>query len=79
MTNQALDDLRANALSLPESDRAKLAHDLVASLDGAPDADALNRWESELLRRLAEVEGGTASLLSRQEFRDRMSDRLTKP
>lgn len=78
MTSQTLDTLRASVLSLPESDRAKLARDLVASLDGAPDADALDAWDAELLRRLAEVEGGAATLLSREEFRDRMSKRLAK-
>ncbi len=78
-TNQTLADLRATALRLPESERAELAHDLVASLDGAADADALDQWDAELLRRLADVESGTATLLSREEFRDRIRKRLTKP
>ena len=79
MSNQMLASLRADALSLSESDRAELAHDLVASLDGAPDADAIDAWDAELLRRLAEVEAGTATLMSRQEFRERIRERLAKP
>ena len=79
MVNQTLEALRANALSLPEAERAELAHDLVASLDGVAEVDAIDQWDAELLRRLAEVEAGTATLLSREEFRDRMRDRLTKP
>ena len=54
--------LRAN---VTESDRAELAHDLVASLDGAADADAIDQWDAELLQRFAEVEAGTATLLNR--------------
>ena len=79
MPNQSLADLRTTALGLPESERAQLAHDLVASLDGAADADALDRWDAELLRRLAEVNSGTATLLTREEFRGRMQERLNKP
>jgi putative addiction module component (TIGR02574 family) len=79
MTNQTLADLRATALRLSVSERAKLAHDLVASLDGTADPNALDQWDAELLRRLAEVESGNANLLSRQEFRDRIRERLTKP
>ena len=76
MTNQTLAEIRATVLQLSESERAKLAHDLVESLDGAADEDALDQWDAELLRRLAEVESGTANLLSRSEFRARIRERL---
>ena len=78
MTDHSLAELRATVLSLPDPERAELAHDLVASLDGAADSDALDQWDAELLRRLAEVECGTATLLSREEFRDRMREQLAK-
>jgi len=76
MTNHTLASLKENALALPEEERAELARDLVASLDGAADVDAIDQWDAELLRRLAEVEAGTAVLLSREEFRSRMKARL---
>lgn len=76
MGNQTLDSVRATALALPETDRAELAQDLVASLDGAADSDAIDLWDAELLRRLAEVKAGTATLHSREEFRDRLKERL---
>ena len=76
MTNQTLDSVRTTALELPEADRAELAHDLVASLDGTADADANDQWDVELLRRLAEVRAGTATLHSREEFRERLRKRL---
>jgi putative addiction module component (TIGR02574 family) len=46
------------ALELPESERAALAHDLLASLDGPPDAQ--RAWEVEITKRLDELEAGKA-------------------
>ncbi|MDE2052079.1 MAG: addiction module protein, partial [Gammaproteobacteria bacterium] len=40
------------AFELPESGRAALAHDLLASLDGPPGADAQQAWEAEITNRL---------------------------
>jgi putative addiction module component (TIGR02574 family) len=76
MANQSLDAVKATALELPKADRAELAHDLVASLDGTPEADAIDHWDAELLRRLAEVKADTAVLHSRAEFRARLKERL---
>ncbi len=78
MANSALDKLRAEALSLPEPERAELAHNLVASLDGPADADAQHAWDKEILRRLAEIESGNADLIDREEFRRRVLARLER-
>jgi hypothetical protein len=51
-----LENVRSEALTLSESERAELAHDLVASLDGPPDADAEALWEAEILHRLSEID-----------------------
>lgn len=51
MTNTArklLDD----ALTLPKEDRAHIATELLASLDGPPDADWDEAWLAELDRRV---------------------------
>ena len=50
MASGILERVRSEALTLSESERAELAHDLVASLDGPPDADAEPLWEAEILR-----------------------------
>jgi len=71
-----LERVRAEALSLPETERAELAHSLVASLDGPADADAESAWDAEILRRLAEVDEGAAKLIDREEFRRRMRARI---
>lgn len=76
MAKQTLAAVRATALELSEEERAELAHDLVASLDGTADSDAIDQWDAELLRRLAEVKAGTATLHIRQEFRERLRERL---
>ena len=79
MSGIALEKVRSEALSLPEAERAELAHDLVASLDGPADSDAENAWDAEILRRLAEIDSGTAELIDREEFRRRMRARNSRP
>jgi Putative addiction module component len=39
------------ALRLPLADRAEFAAELLASMDGAPDADAEQAWAAEISRR----------------------------
>lgn len=47
-------ELLADALSLPERERAELARELIASLDGPPDPDAEELWAEEIRRRIEE-------------------------
>lgn len=72
----SLGRLRAEALMLPEAERAELAHALVKSLDAPSDADAADEWDKELLRRLTEIDAGTATLVDRSAFQQRMQARL---
>lgn len=78
MGSPALKKLRVEALNLSESERAELAHNLVTSLDGPADPDAEKAWEAEILRRLAEIDAGTAALIDREEFRRRMRARMSR-
>lgn len=48
----------AEVLALPESDRAYLAHQLIASLNTTVDADAQAQWEEVIDRRSREMEEG---------------------
>jgi putative addiction module component (TIGR02574 family) len=75
MGNPTLEKLRAEVLKLSEPDRAELAQQLVASLDGTPDPDVEVAWDAEILRRLTEIDAGTAKLVDREEFRRRMRTR----
>ena len=76
MASIVLDRLRSEALTLSEPERAELAHALLTSLDGVPDADAQDSWDREIVRRLGEIDAGTARLIDRDEFRRRMRNRL---
>jgi len=44
--------LLTQALALPERERAELARELIASLDGLPDPDVDEAWAAEIQRRL---------------------------
>jgi putative addiction module component (TIGR02574 family) len=76
MTSVALEQLRTKALELSEPERAELAHDLVASLDGAPETGVADEWNAEILRRLDQIDAGAASFMSRDEFNRLMRQHL---
>jgi len=78
MGKAGMDKVRSEALSLPEAERAELAHSLVASLDGPADADAERAWEAEILRRLSDIDSGTAPLIDRTEFSRRLRERIKR-
>lgn len=72
-----LNILCAEALTLPPAERAELARALVASLDGPADAAAAQGWDEEVLRRLDEMDGGSAKLVDQEELRRRLRVALT--
>ncbi len=76
MSSSTLESLRSEVLSLPQDERAELAQDLMASFDAPADADAAEAWDKEILRRLAEIDSGTAKLIDRAELRRRTEQRL---
>lgn len=55
-------DVLADALRLQPDARAELAAELLASLDGPPDADGEAAWDAEIDRRVAAIEAGTIAL-----------------
>ncbi|HLD14312.1 MAG TPA: addiction module protein [Burkholderiales bacterium] len=79
MGSKALEKLRSEALNLSETERAELAYNLVVSLDGSPDAGVEKAWDTEILRRLSEIDAGTANLVDRKELRRRMRARMNRP
>lgn len=78
MDTPTLEKVRTEALSLSEAERAELAHNLVASLDGRADPDVETAWDAEILRRLAEIDAGTVNLIDREEFRRLMRARMSR-
>jgi putative addiction module component (TIGR02574 family) len=78
MGSPTLEKVRSEALNLTESERAELAHNLVASLDGPSEPDVKEAWDAEILRRLAEIDSGSANLIDREEFGRRMRARMSR-
>ena len=72
-------DLFSGALSLPPRDRARLAHELLRSLDESDDADAAEEWLSEIEKRALELHEGRVApedwAVVHQRLRDRWSKR----
>ncbi len=60
-----LEELSAKARTLSREERARLAEDLLDSLEGASESpdDAQAAWEQEVQRRVEEVRCGSARLV----------------
>ena len=52
----------AEALRLEENERAELAAEVLASLDGPSNPDAELAWETEIRRRIEALDAGTVDL-----------------
>ena len=78
MTSAALKQALDLALELPTEERAALAHDLLASLDGPPDVDAEDGWEAEIGRRLDELQSGRVRTVTAEEVLSRIDERLRR-
>jgi len=62
----------ADALRLGEDERAELAAEILASLDGPADPDADEAWAEEIRRRIASIESGAAKLEPWDEVKRRI-------
>lgn len=62
-----VDEITQKARSLPAEDRARLAEDLLSSLQEDHDLAIEAAWDTEIRRRLDEVEAGTAKLIPAAE------------
>lgn len=71
----AASDILADILRLPAEERARLAVELIRSLDGKPDPDAAEAWDAEVERRGSEVDAGTAETMSLDEYRAHVRQR----
>ena len=68
-------EILADILRLPVEERARLALELIRSLDGEPDAGAAQAWEVEIERRGAEVDGNSAATMTLDEYRAHIRER----
>jgi putative addiction module component (TIGR02574 family) len=62
-----IEQLTIQARALPAEDRARLAENLLASLQDDPESEAEAAWDLEVGRRAEQVRSGTANLVSAQD------------
>lgn len=67
-----------DAMALPEEDRLELASELIASVDGPPDADWEAAWTAEIDRRIAAADRNGARASDWTEVRARILSRTGK-
>ena len=68
-------DILNVVLALPAEERARIAHELLVSLDEREDPDAADAWLAELEQRAQSVENGTAELEDWDVVRERLAQR----
>jgi putative addiction module component (TIGR02574 family) len=66
------------ALELPTDERAELAAELIASLDGPADADAESAWAAEIERRASRVLAGKSKGIPWETTRRRVQRELNR-
>ena len=59
--------LLQTALALPARERAELVDELTASLEVAGDVELEREWAREIERRVARLDGGTATVVDGEE------------
>ena len=66
----------AKALRLDRSERAALASELLASLDGPGDPEARDAWEVEIRRRVEAIDAGSMDLEPWEHVRRRIETQI---
>lgn len=69
------DEILPAALALPAKERAKLARQILQSLQ-SPDTDADAAWVQEIDRRAQQIEDGSAQLVDWEVAREQIASRL---
>ena len=72
-------DVLHEALSLLPEERAEIAAELLASLDGPADVDVEAAWLEEIEKRAHRALSGESQAIERDEARARIARRLSRP
>jgi len=72
MSTRVVDQIIGNALKQPETDRARIAEALIASLDAPADRNIELAWQTEIDKRLREMDSGDVNCIPWEEVRDRL-------
>ena len=68
-------DMLAEILRLPVEERARLALELLRSLDTEAETGATDAWDLEIARRGAEVDAGVAETMTVDEYQAHVRQR----
>jgi putative addiction module component (TIGR02574 family) len=68
-------DMLAEILRLPVEERARLALELIRSLDTGAETGATEAWDLEIARRGAEVDAGVAETMTIEEYQAHVRQR----
>ena len=66
------------ALGLDEAERALLAAELIASLDGPADSDVESAWAREIERRAADIDEDPSAFRDWSDVKRRIADRISR-
>lgn len=72
------DELEAQALALPDPQRAKLAKHLWETLDPEPESEVSDAWKVEIRRRIDEIDSGKVQLIPGEEVMRELRARFGK-
>jgi putative addiction module component (TIGR02574 family) len=72
MSTSITDEILDKALQQPETERARIAEALIASLDDSTDRDIDLAWQTEIDKRLREIDNGAVQCIPWEEVRDRL-------
>jgi putative addiction module component (TIGR02574 family) len=61
------------ALKMPARERAEIAQRLLESLDLQMDTDVESAWQSEVERRISELDSGQVACIPWEEVRERLT------
>jgi len=66
------DEILSNALKQTETERARIAEALIASLEATADRKIERSWQLEIDNRLHEIDSGVVKCIPWEEVRDRL-------
>lgn len=67
-----VDDILKKAMAMPSRDRAVMAERLIESLDSSHDRTVEAAWQSEIERRIKEIDSDEIRLVPWEEVRARL-------
>ena len=72
MSTAVADEILGSAMKQPDTDRARIAEALIASLDAPTDQGVDRAWQIEIDKRLREIDSGAVKCIPWEEVRDRL-------